>query len=64
MGPTRLGADQAGGVRAVDCVAEGKEGAVAFEAEIGMGGEELSDEVGVFLGFEATGAVDEDAAGF
>jgi hypothetical protein len=45
-------------------VAEGEEFAFEVEPELRMGGEEFLDEVLVFFGFEAAGAVEDRAVGF
>lgn len=45
-------------------IAEGEEFAFEVEAEIGVSGEEFLDELLVFFGFEAAGAVEDCAVGF
>lgn len=56
-------ASHPGDVGAVDSVGEGKQLAFNFERAFGVSPGELADDAGVFLRFEAAGAVEEDAAG-
>src|SRR5262249_26675549 len=51
-------------VGAVGGVGEGEEFALGFEAEAGGCVEEFLDDVLIFFGFEAAGAIDQRAAGF
>jgi len=60
---TVLKFDQVGDERAVGGVHEWEEFALGLELEARMGAEEFLNDVFVFFGFQAAGAVDEGAAG-
>jgi hypothetical protein len=56
--------DYAGDIGTVNAILKREEGAFGVQFERGVFGEKFLDDLIVFLGFEAAGAVNDDATGF